>query len=563
MADALVGEPAAEAGPSASRAALEFLRRARREESRRRRRDGVVTLYGVALTAVVWVPALIAVARAVNAASPQGAPAERVLAALPVTVPALGAAAFHALVRSAAWRGPVLVDLPTVRWALPLPVDRGRLLLPRFARAAGLAAAVGAAAGAVLGLPAGTLSPGSGTAGRAWAAAAGAWSGAAVALTAAGCGALVERYDGRGQGRSESRRSRVVGAVASAAVLAGLALAVVAAVDRDASPWTGRVLLWSGPWGWPAQPLVAAVGGPAPGWPAALALSVVSTAVVLVAGARAVPAIPASALRARATVAERMTASVFSLELRQARLATRGGRSATRSRPVLRLPVPRRRWLLVPWRDATGLLRAPARPVRALVRLAAAVALTALAPAARTTPRVVLAVLALTAAYLSAAHLVEPARLDSDDLRRRVQLPYSSGALALWHAVVPAALLVPGLAAGAAVAVAAGRGCAGLAVLVGCVPALVGAALVSAYRGALPPQAVVGTDTPFGNTAMFQLAGWYLRGPLGALVTTGPALALVLLHRGPAPAAVAGWLAAAGAAHLWWAHHTARRLHRT
>ncbi|KAB7845494.1 hypothetical protein [Streptomyces mobaraensis] len=112
-------------------------------------------------------------------------------------------------------------------------------------------------------------------------------------------------------------------------------------------------------------------------------------------------------------------------------------------------------------------------------------------------------------------------------------------------------------------AVTAGRGCAGLAVLVGCVPALVGAALVSAYRGALPPQAVVGTDTPFGNTAMFQLAGWYLRGPLGALVTTGPALALVLLHRGPAPAAVAGWLAAAGAAHLWWAHHTARRLHRT
>ncbi|MBZ4322528.1 hypothetical protein JNW98_24690, partial [Streptomyces sp. SCA2-4] len=299
-----------------------------------------------------------------------------------------------------------------------------------------------------------------------------------------------------------------------------------------------------------------------PGWPAALALSVASTTAALVAGVRAVPGIPASALRARATVAERMTASVFSLDLRQARLATRTGRTA-RSRPVLRLPVPRRRWLLVPWRDATGLLRAPARPVRALVWLAVAVALTALAPAARTTPRVVLAVLALAAAYLAAAHLVEPARLDSDDLRRRSQLPYSSGALALWHAVVPAALLAPGLAAGAGAALVAGRGDAGLAVLVGCVPALVGAALVSAYRGVLPPRAVVGTDTPFGNTAVFQLAGWYLRGPLGALATTAPALALVLLHRGPAPAVLAGWLTAAGAAQLCWAHHTARRLHRT
>ncbi|UBI35548.1 DUF6297 family protein [Streptomyces mobaraensis] len=476
-----------------------------------------------------------------------------------MTVPVLGAAVLHALVRSAAWRGPVLVDLPTVRWALPLPVGRGGLLLPRFAKAAGLAAAAGAAAGAVPGLLAGTLSPDLGTAGRAWAAAAGAWGGAAVALTAAGCGALVERYD---DGRWERRRSRLAAAAASAAVLAGLVLAALATTGRGASPSAGRVLLWSGPWGWSAQPLVAAVDGPAPGWPAALALSVVSTAVVLVAGVRAVPGIPASALRTRATVAERMTASVFSLELRQARLATRGGRAAARSRPLLRLPVPRRRWLLVPWRDATGLLRAPARAVRALVWLAAAVALTALAPAARPTPRAVLAVLALTAAYLAAAHLVEPARLDSDDLRRRAQLPYSSGALALWHAVVPAVLLVPGLAAGAAVAVTAGRGGAGLAVLVGCVPALVGAALVSAYRGVLPPQAVVGTDTPFGNTAVFQLAGWYLRGPLGALATTAPALALVLLHRGPAPAALAGWLAAAGGAQLWWAHHTARRLHR-
>ncbi|MBZ4324302.1 DUF6297 family protein, partial [Streptomyces sp. SCA2-4] len=137
---------------SGSRAALGFLRRARREESRRRRRDGAVVLYGIVLTAVVWVPGLIAVIRAADAASARGVLAERIVAGLPVTVPALGAAALHALVRSAVWRGPVLVDLPTVRWALPLPVDRGRLLLPRFAKAAGLAAAVGAAAGAVVGL---------------------------------------------------------------------------------------------------------------------------------------------------------------------------------------------------------------------------------------------------------------------------------------------------------------------------------------------------------------------------------------------------------------------------
>ncbi|MBZ4322529.1 hypothetical protein JNW98_24695, partial [Streptomyces sp. SCA2-4] len=126
----------------------------------------------------------------------------------------------------------------------------------------------------------------------AWAAAAGAWAGTAVALTAAGCGALVERYGGRGRRR---RLPRALGAVAASAVLAGLTLSAVVTAGGTVPAWAGRALLWSGPWGWPAQPLVAAVHGTAPGWPAALALSVASTTAALVAGVRAVPGIPASA----------------------------------------------------------------------------------------------------------------------------------------------------------------------------------------------------------------------------------------------------------------------------
>ncbi|WP_049714502.1 DUF6297 family protein [Streptomyces caatingaensis] len=526
--------------------ALAYLDDARRAGTRSRRRSVATTLYALALTAAVWVPGLMALARTLRTDDGVRLPVLR--DTLSVTVPALLATALLAVVRSARWRGPVLLDEPAVQWVLPRPLARRRVLLPRFATAAGTAAAVGAAAGAALGLVTHALTA------RPWPAltAAGAWAGAATALTATACGALVERH---GEAPAAGRTAARLSGAATAAVLAGTALAATAVARGRPLPGSAGALLWSGPWGWAAQPFVRAAGGPAPAWPVAAALTAAAAAAATTAAWRATPGIPTAALRRRATTAARMTASLFSLDLRRARAATRT--TARRPLTTLRLPMPRSRHLVVPWRDATALLRSPGRPAMAAGWLAAAVALTATSPAGRTGPAVLAAVLALAAAYLAAAQLAEPARLDSDDPRRGRHLPYSGAALALWHAAVPAALLTAGLAAGAALC-----GTAAAWTLVGCVPGLVGAALVSAHRGALPPRAAIGTDTPFGNTASFQLVGWYLRGPLGVLATTAPALALVLLGRSPGPAVLAGWLAAAGAAQLAWARRAARRLHR-
>jgi hypothetical protein len=54
-----------------------------------------------------------------------------------------------------------------------------------------------------------------------------------------------------------------------------------------------------------------------------------------------------------------------------------------------------------------------------------------------------------------------------------------------------------------------------------CVP-LVGAALVSAYRGDIPSSILIGVQTPIGDTGPLQVMLWYLRGPLMALVMLVP-----------------------------------------
>lgn len=75
------------------------------------------------------------------------------------------------------------------------------------------------------------------------------------------------------------------------------------------------------------------------------------------------------------------------------------------------------------------------------------------------------------------------------------------GVLALAHGVLPAVtLLVPGAATVAPVAVHGHlRALATLLVLV--LPST-SAALVSAYRGPLPPELLVGAETPFGVTRL-------------------------------------------------------------
>ncbi|MFI5621307.1 hypothetical protein [Streptomyces sp. NPDC051567] len=199
--------------------------------------------------------------------------------------------------------------------------------------------------------------------------------------------------------------------------------------------------------------------------------------------------------------------------------------------------------------DATALPRAPGRTARAVVWAAVAVALLCLdgvpAPVTLT---------ALPAGYLAAAQLAEPARLEADDVRRAAHLPWSA------PGPVPAAGLLVLSGLGAAVAAGTGLWSDRLLVPAAPVPALVGAALVSAYRGPVPAHLMLGSATPLGDT-----------GPLGALLrqVRGPLVTLAALAavdgplRGaePGPAALL-WPLAVGAGTARCAAVTARRTTR-
>ncbi|MGW2325562.1 DUF6297 family protein [Streptomyces sp. NPDC001700] len=530
---------------------LAYLRALRSDYRREKRKSGAFTLYAIALLGAAWgIPLLISAARVGRAGGHHGALATHVLSSLPLTAPIVVALIVLLMARGAVWRGPVLLDLPTVSWLLPAPLSRAPLLLPRLMSSALVAGAAGAVAGGVLGF----LVYASGAGSWPVATGAGAWAGAVAALTGTAAGAAVERRD-----RLMARHgARIFGAAGVAVALLAAVAAVSAAQGRYPS-WLGAAYLWSGPWGWAAQPLVKAAGGPAPGWAVAAALSAVFVVVALVYARREAAAIPQRALRLRATVASQLGASLFALDLRQAKAGLPALRERG-SRPALRLPMPRRRWLVVPWRDATGLLRTPGRLGWAALWTATAVALTAMAPELRERAQAVAAVGALLAGYLAAAQLTEPARRESDDVRRSANLPYPARSLALWHALVPGLLLLAGTAVGGVAAALGGWYRPGLVLLVVCAPALVAAALVSSYRGTVPLHILIGSETPMGNTGAMQAAVWYLRGPLAALVLTAPVLVRTT-HSGALHPLQLGWPLLVAAAGVWWVRRTAHRLY--
>ncbi|MFF0483723.1 DUF6297 family protein [Streptomyces sp. NPDC004435] len=525
-----------------TRAVLDRLRAARADARVERRRSIAYTLYCTVLLAGIWVvPLLAGAARAGADGRLRGAAAERLLASLPTLLPAVLATAVLLPAARALWQGPVRLEPAALSWLVPQPLLRRALLLPRFAAASAITTGIGAAVGAAAGFLLHALGAGSW-----WATTtAGAATGATAGLAGTALAALVQRHSDSGERRRALIRRTAWAGVIVLWLLAAASLAGGARIAELVAPW-------SGPWGWAALPLVAVADGvpAAAGW-AGAALSLLALAVAGRAGADAAVRVPARVLRTQAGTALRVRASLYSLDLRQARAAVRATR-ARGARPAARLPFPRHAWLLVPWRDATALLRAPARLVGAAAWTAVTVGLLCLegAPAA-------VSLLALPAGYMAAAQLAEPARLETDDVRRSAPLPWPAGALALWHGAVPAAGLLVLFALGAAAAAGLGPGSERLLVLPALVPALVGAALVSAYRGVVPVHLMIGSMTPLGDTGPLAALLWQARGPLVALgclaVVDGPA-------RGADPDAPGLlWPLLVGAGMVWWAAATARR----
>ena len=537
-----------------------LLRELRRGRARKQAASVAFWIYAAALVVAFYGGSVIAAAyRALRHPPPPTAAAPRLLHAAPGVLAAAGLLLLLAVARDARWRGPVTVPQATADWLLGTPVGRRPLLRPRFRRSAAAAIAAGAAAGIAPAAALVALGLGGRDAGSVLRLAGAAMLPAAL-LFAAGTGlaGLIERHQ---ESWPWVRRGTPT-ALAGAAALAGCA--AWAAFGTAPSAVTTAVL-WSGPWGWAAQPLVAVTGQAAAGralagagWPLATALLAAAALALLALAYRAADGVPAAALRARARTLGAMSAAALTMSTRGVAVAYSGAAGQRQAR--LRLPPPRRRELVLPWRDLLALARAPARLAAALGLAVLGAGLFAAASHGRQVSLVPVAC-ALTLGYLAAAWLCEGARLDADDPRRSAQLPFRFESLAWWHAAVPGViLLVAGGVPVLAACVAAGD-LRPLALLAVTVPVLVAGALVNVFRADFSPGLFQGAETPLGNTAAINIVVWYAWGPVLAVVPMTVLLSSAIRSPGTGSLARAVVIGAALAASLGgYAARRARRL---
>ncbi|MCX4690477.1 DUF6297 family protein [Kitasatospora purpeofusca] len=490
---------------------LALLRTLRAPHRRNRAKSVGFAVYCVILILIIWggVPSLGLFLQASMGADYTGHGGD-LLAAMPAGVTAIGLVTFLLLVRDGLWRGPVVPPRAATDWLLIHPVRPRPVLRPWFWLSCAVAAFPGlvAAVGGMVAL---------GLTVRAGLPAALGWcllGGLCVPLLATCAALVVERSD---------RAARWVRRLTPYLTLLIIALAAQSALAVAGHPvrWLELVEMWSGPWGWAAiaalAPTSAAVTG---GWVAA-ALLLVSTGAALVLADRAASTVPLARLRERARTAAGVLAALRTVELRSARLAVNSANGSARQRR-LRLPAPRRTWLVVPWRDTLALLRSPARLGRATVLSVPALLCAVLAHGATGGLSWLATAVALTFGYLAVAQLLEPARIETDDVRRASWSPYPFAALMLRHAIVPTlAGVLLGLACTGAL-LAAGTGPAAW-LAPAAAPALVAAGLVNACRGVLRKDLMFSpSQGAGGGTGPLLFAVWYAAGPAVGVAALTP-----------------------------------------
>ncbi|MCC9309087.1 DUF6297 family protein [Kitasatospora sp. RB6PN24] len=511
-----------------AREAVEELRRTRARRAARpvgdRAQQIWITLISAALLVSMVAGPVGTLSRLVGAVLPH--PHEGRLPGLVVGLTTLGTAG---LLRLSLWLGPIVLPAPELSWLLPLPVDRRWLLRPRLSAALVAAGTAGALLGAGCGAVAAAGSR-PGPVGIVLAMVVGlllAWPAAAVGVLAEG----------------SARWARLVRGGSTLLTLAGL-------VDLSAGQQPlgigtpADVLAASGPWGWAGWAIGGTAGGSAV-LPLLAALALAgTTALAVTAADRSLATLPAGELALRSRAAGRAHLGLLLLDFRQIALVAQAAARARRTGPGLRLPMPRSRLLVLPWRDAVALLRRPGRLFAAAAWSAGTVALlhaTRLwAGQAHPGPLTAawLGCLLSLGPHLAATALVEPAREESDRPARTALLPFSPARIALSHLVVPSALLAL-LGAAAAIATALLIGAPDivlrtvLLLVTAGAPAGIGAALLGAYRGPLRYE-LLAVSADWYGAVPFVL--WYCA---PALVTAAVAAPL-LWHAATAAALTSG-----------------------
>ncbi|MEU7314754.1 hypothetical protein [Streptomyces sp. NPDC007083] len=494
---------------------LGLLHGKRRAHRNRRNRDLAVTGYAVLLMALGYGGTLgYRLVQRLGGLAAQDATAEAVRSALPAVLVLLACALAVLAVRDALWRGPVLVPRCDLDWLLTQPVRRSRVLLPAFR----LSVALTAAGGALCAIGGAVVLRLTGLAGLGPALALCLPGGVCLPLLACALALRVERDDGA------ARRAR---ALTPYAVLLLLLLVLQAVCAARGSRWAllETVELWSGPWGWAAQPVLHAAGVHTSGWPWALALLTAGTAVALGHALRSVGALPTRRLRARAATAATVASVLWSAELRAARLAVDEALADGASGNLRRLPLPRSPRFAVVRRDAVALLRAPGRVVSAALWTAAAAGAAGLAVASAGAGRIAALAMALALGWFAVGRLAETARLEADDTRRSSWSPFPLSSLMLQHSIVPA---VAGgvLALAAAVPFALQGGGWALLLMPLCAPPFAAAAVLAAVRGPVRTELLsLGLVTPAGDASVFVFLFWYAAPFLAAVAPLTAGLA--------------------------------------
>jgi hypothetical protein len=180
--------------------------------------------------------------------------------------------------------------------------------------------------------------------------------------------------------------------------------------------------------------------------------------------------------------------------------------------------------LIVVWRGAMAMLRAPARALEAAVVVAGG---TALATLAADKPAAVL--LGVLIAYAGCALLLGPLRaeLDVPDRTRALLLP-RAGTVVFAHTLLPATIATVAAALAAAGCAIGGALPAPALVAVVVVPGLAASAAMSARRGGRLPVSVLANATAADPTGGAGAVLWWLvRWPLVGLAVAGVPLAIV------------------------------------
>ncbi|MDH6576907.1 DUF6297 family protein [Kitasatospora sp. MAP5-34] len=531
--------------------ALALLRTLRAPHRRSRAGQIGFTVYCTLLILVVWgvTPSFgLFLQSSMGADYTGNGPA--LLAALPSGIAAVALATLLFAARDGLWRGPVIPPRATADWLLPQPVRPGRVLRPWFWLSGALAVAPGivaAAAGMVaLGL---TVKTGL--------FAAFGWcllGGVCLPLLATCAGLAVELDD---RVAALVRRLTPLLTVVVLLLVAQSALAV----QGHRVPWLERVELWSGPWGWAGLAALAPTPAAQPGAWVAAGLLLLLTGVCAWYADRSCGNIQPARLRERARTAAGVLAALRTVELRAARLAVTSAAPGAGPRRLLSLPAPRAAWQVVPWRDALALLRSPARLGRSLLLAVPAMVCAFLVHSSSGAVSWAGTALALVFGYLAVAQLLEPARIETDDLRRASWSPYPFPELMLRHAIVPTVLGVLLGSVCALVALLSGGG-AEAWLAPAAVPALVGAGLVNACRGVVRQDLMVGSSpTPGSGIGPFLFAAWYAAGPaVAVIVLTVPFTKAFTGGSAAATLTAVLWCVAVAAVLLWWARERAAKL---